>query len=593
MQDNKGIRQAEPGDILQGRFRVLDVLHKSDRSRILSAYDEGVRDPHKPNECLLKECWGPGVEERCAKEVRILALQEHVSIVRMRSWFSENGMCYIARDYQRGYSLDVVVRETGVQAEDDVRRWMIALCDVMVYLHSPRIGLVYADLKPSNLLLGDDSYITLFDFDAALEGCAGGGCVPVERLGTPGYAAPELVAPGWRVDQRADVYSAGAVMWHLLTGQAPPDCFPLPNVREINPHVCDELAEHLIPLCTKLDAQDRIASFGDLKVELAAMGSLAPEPYGGRRAAISDFQIKNGPTGRDVYDTYPTILLGEYGQGFLFQPIPEPSYTGDVSVGDILVMKEDQFRNVNLPQSCGCGRHFVVERVERRPSSVKSGVFEDAYVCSSSPKSGYCRIYRWMIDFVISGEYGVRYSDEGKLVQLGTQRLKTERLVLRSANMFDVEPMYRNWASDVEVVKYLTWPAYENVEGVKGRIEYLLTNYQRPDFYEWFIEYNEIGEVIGSVGFIEFDPIEEAFEVGYVIGRKWWNHGIATEALSAVLDFAFDKIGAKKMTARCDVENTRSARVLQKCGMRFERTVPQGGKNNRGVVDVCEYSLTR
>ena len=63
----------------------------------------------------------------------------------------------------------------------------------------------------------------------------------------------------------------------------------------------------------------------------------------------------------------------------------------------------------------------------------------------------------------------------------------------------------------------------------------------------------------------------EAPELGWCIGPRWWGMGLMPEAASAVLRFLFQNVGVLRVTARCDSENPKSARVMEKCGLRFVR----------------------
>lgn len=175
---------------------------------------------------------------------------------------------------------------------------------------------------------------------------------------------------------------------------------------------------------------------------------------------------------------------------------------------------------------------------------------------------------------------------------IGTQLLETDRLILRRATLDDAEPMFRNWASDPEVTKYLTWPPYENAAGVEEFIREQIGLWQSDDHYNWFIELKDIGEVIGTIGYVRTNAEIESFDVGYVIGRAWWGKGIVPEALEEILRFAFEEVGAKRVGSQHDVPNPNSGRVMLKCGMKFEGVLRQAGKNNRGIIDVCQHSIT-
>ena len=73
------------------------------------------------------------------------------------------------------------------------------------------------------------------------------------------------------------------------------------------------------------------------------------------------------------------------------------------------------------------------------------------------------------------------------LTHKGTQTIETSRLLLRKAVREDAEAMFRNWASDPEVTKYLTWPTYEKVETAYQILDLWASEYEKPDYYQWMI----------------------------------------------------------------------------------------------------------
>lgn len=85
------------------------------------------------------------------------------------------------------------------------------------------------------------------------------------------------------------------------------------------------------------------------------------------------------------------------------------------------------------------------------------------------------------------------------LTHKGTQTIETHRLILRKAVMEDAEPMFRNWASDPEVTKFLTWPTYETVETAYPVLRMWIREYEKPDFYQWMIVLKELGQPIGEL----------------------------------------------------------------------------------------------
>ena len=179
------------------------------------------------------------------------------------------------------------------------------------------------------------------------------------------------------------------------------------------------------------------------------------------------------------------------------------------------------------------------------------------------------------------------------LIHKGTQRIETARLILRQAIPEDAKPMFRNWASDPEVTKYLTWPTHENQETTDFVVNLWLSDYEKPDNYQWMIVPRELGEPIGTISVVRLeDKVREA-EIGYCIGRNWWHRGFVSEALSAVIDFLFAEVGMDRVSATHDVNNPNSGAVMRKCGMKYEGTKAASGRNNQGICDLAQYAIAR
>ena len=179
------------------------------------------------------------------------------------------------------------------------------------------------------------------------------------------------------------------------------------------------------------------------------------------------------------------------------------------------------------------------------------------------------------------------------LTHKGTQTIETSRLILRRAVRDDAEPMFRNWASDSEVTKYLTWPTYEKVETAHQILDLWVGEYEKPNYYQWMIVLKELGEPIGSISVVrQNDRVEEA-EIGYCIGSHWWHKGIMTEALNAVIEYLFIEVGMNRVAARHDPNNPHSGGVMRKCGMKYEGTHRACDRNNQGVCDAAQYAILR
>lgn len=175
----------------------------------------------------------------------------------------------------------------------------------------------------------------------------------------------------------------------------------------------------------------------------------------------------------------------------------------------------------------------------------------------------------------------------------GTQRLETERLILRRFVIEDAEAMYKNWASDDDVTKYLIWQTHSSPKITESIIEEWVNSYGDDKFYQWAIELKEIGEPIGSISVVHMNEAASMVHVGYCIGKTWWNKGITSEALKAVMDFLFDTVEVNRVESRHDPRNPNSGKVMKKCGMKYEGTLRSSDRNNQGICDASYYGILR
>jgi ribosomal-protein-alanine N-acetyltransferase len=174
----------------------------------------------------------------------------------------------------------------------------------------------------------------------------------------------------------------------------------------------------------------------------------------------------------------------------------------------------------------------------------------------------------------------------------GTITIETSRLILRRARTEDAEAMFRNWANDSEVTKYLTWPPHESVELTRTLLEKWSAEYEKEDYYHWMIVLKEIGEPIGSLLVSTVGRAQSA-HIGYCIGKRWWHRGIMSEALQAVIDFLFSKVGYHRIESMHDPNNPNSGAVMRNCGMQYEGTGRQSDRNNQGICDASYYAILR
>ena len=180
------------------------------------------------------------------------------------------------------------------------------------------------------------------------------------------------------------------------------------------------------------------------------------------------------------------------------------------------------------------------------------------------------------------------------LTHKGTVKLETERLILRQARLSDAEAMFRNWANDPEVTKFLTWPTHSSPEISRMVIGSWLSGYDKNDHYHWMITVKADGdEPIGSISAVSMNEAAESVEIGYCIGRNWWHRGIMTEALGTVIRYMISECGFQRITAKHDCNNPHSGGVMRKCGMRYEGTFRRSARNNQGICDMDHYAILK
>ena len=176
----------------------------------------------------------------------------------------------------------------------------------------------------------------------------------------------------------------------------------------------------------------------------------------------------------------------------------------------------------------------------------------------------------------------------------GTVLLDTARLSLRPFILEDAPNMYKNWASDPRVTRYLTWTPHASVEETKQIVGFWVEQYGGDLFYQWVIVLKEINEVIGNISVVQQDEDLETAVIGYCMGQKWWGQGIMTEAYTAVLAHLFRQVGFNRVAATHHVANPASGRVMVKCGMTYEGLRRDGAKDNQGkFCDVECYAILK
>lgn len=151
--------------------------------------------------------------------------------------------------------------------------------------------------------------------------------------------------------------------------------------------------------------------------------------------------------------------------------------------------------------------------------------------------------------------------------------LETNRLLLRHLVMEDLDSLYQLY-KDPEIRKYYP-EGVLTLEETREELEWHMNGHPKfPELGLWATIYKETGEFIGRGGLLpwKIEDINEV-EIAYMIDKRYWNQGLATEAAQGLLSYGFNKLNLSKLICLIDPENIASQKVAEKIGMKLEKKV--------------------
>jgi len=147
--------------------------------------------------------------------------------------------------------------------------------------------------------------------------------------------------------------------------------------------------------------------------------------------------------------------------------------------------------------------------------------------------------------------------------------LNTDRLVLRRMSKRDASDMYEYSHLD-KVTEYLLWHSHGDLDHTKRYLSLLEKDYRMGNFYDWGVTLKDTGKLIGTCGFTSIDTQNLCGEVGYVFNPDFWGMGLASEAVSRVMEYGFAELRLHRIEAKYIIGNDKSRAVMERCGMSFE-----------------------
>lgn len=173
------------------------------------------------------------------------------------------------------------------------------------------------------------------------------------------------------------------------------------------------------------------------------------------------------------------------------------------------------------------------------------------------------------------------------------QTLKTPRLVLRKLRTADTQTFFDRLGSSQAVTRYMLWVPHKDLSESAASIQKVLARYETGRCYRWGIALRETDSLIGIIDLLAFDEGSDSCSFAYMLGQDFWGRGFGTEALTAVLDFAFSQMGIQAVTADHFAENPASGAVMRKAGMQRVGTIPRKYQKGGVFHDAVEYRITK
>jgi len=280
------INSLEPGDVIEGRYKFIQKIGKGAFGTVLLVEDTVVDDR------LILKFLNPNVAtdeemlKRFVHELRYSRKITHKNVIRIYDFLALGGGYAISMEYFPSHTLGAEIANEKPMPLKKAIRYACDICTGMQIAHHQ--GIVHRDLKPANILINDEGLLKIVDFGVAAAAKSGDTQLTKTGyvIGSPKYMAPEQIL-GKKVDERADVYSLGVILYEMLSGEPPysrGDHMSVmyqhvqgkaPELRDVNKSIPLELSE-IVKKAMSVDKLKRYDSMEQFQTALEAASAKLP-----------------------------------------------------------------------------------------------------------------------------------------------------------------------------------------------------------------------------------------------------------------------------------------------------------------------------
>ncbi|MGD8746510.1 MAG: serine/threonine-protein kinase, partial [Gammaproteobacteria bacterium] len=277
VQKQLDITTLESGDVIEGRYKFIRKIGKGAFGTVLLMTDQVVE------ENLILKFLNPNVAsdeemmKRFVHELRYSRKITHKNVIRIYDFLFMGGLYAISMEYFPSHTLGDEVKDEQPLEISTAMRYGCDIATGMAVAH--HAGIIHRDLKPANILINDEGLVKIVDFGVAAASSSGDTQLTKTGyvIGSPKYMAPEQIL-GKQVDEKADIYSLGIIMYEMITGIPPYSRGDHMSVmyqhvqgkakraHEVNEAVPAELSE-CVARCMSVDKSKRYDSMEQLREE--------------------------------------------------------------------------------------------------------------------------------------------------------------------------------------------------------------------------------------------------------------------------------------------------------------------------------------